>query len=233
MNKRNSLNFSLWVFCVRLAKKGLKSIQGFFRQFDLQYPNLSQTIQITFIYFFALIDLIHSILNTVFSLGYFPETLEKFYPLITAILEAPIFRLWSSPEKVFFLSYVVLEFMVVRSTFKFSKIVRYNILLIFSVLMLQGLAISYWDLLFHRQIAEVVSKWSFDQGAIIFTDKTLAIFFFLTTFMLFIVLYSYFYLNALRGEFPTFSRTLWLTDSIAFWLKIKTSTMPYGKKKER
>jgi hypothetical protein len=32
--------------------------------------------------------------------------------------------------------------------------------------MLQGLLISYWDLLFHRQIATPVAKWAY-QGALI------------------------------------------------------------------
>jgi hypothetical protein len=42
--------------------------------------------------------------------------------------------------------------MVVRSIFKFSKLVRYNILLVFSLLMVQGLVISYWDLLFNPEM---------------------------------------------------------------------------------
>lgn len=67
--------------------------------------------------------------------------------------------------------------MIVRTTFKFSKLVKYNVLLIFSMLMLQGLAVSYWDVLFHRQIATPVARWAYDGGALIFTDKPLAIVF--------------------------------------------------------
>jgi hypothetical protein len=41
-----------------------------------------------------------------FSLGYVPEILGPVFPLISAILQSPIFKIWASPEKVFFLSYV-------------------------------------------------------------------------------------------------------------------------------
>jgi hypothetical protein len=98
--------------------------------------------------------------------------------------------------------------------------------------MVQGLMIAYWDLLFHRQIASSVEKWAYDQGAIIHTDKRLAIFFFFNTFVLFASLYLYLYLRALNGKFATLPGLEWLTDSVAFWLRIKTPTMRFGKRKK-
>jgi hypothetical protein len=154
------------------------------------------------------------------------------FPLITYILQSPILKIWASPEKVFFMSYVVIEFMVVRSTFKFSKLVKYNILMIFALLMVQGLVISYWDLLFHRQIATPVAKWAYDQGAFIYTDKQLAIVFFLNTFVIFFLGYCYLYFQSIRGKFATIPYMEWLTDSVAFWLRIKTPTMRFGKRKK-
>jgi hypothetical protein len=232
MTKNNSTNSSFMRKILKIVKKTLKSIQKILRDFSIKYPNITQVIQLTFIYFFAVVDLLYSVLNNVFSLGYLPEILMPVFPLIKAILLSPILKIWASPEKVFFLSYVVIEFMVVRSTFKFSKLVKYNILLIFAMLMLQGLAISYWDLLFHRQIASSVAKWSYDQGAIIFTDKNLAIIFFFNTFVIFIITYIYLYIRAINGKFATIPKMEWLTDSIAFWLRIKTPTMPYGKRRK-
>ena len=232
MTKNNSTNLSLWKMFLKRGKKILKSIQKSLRDFSQKYPDVSQIIQLTFIYFFAVIDLMYAVLNNVFSLGYLPEILIPFFPLIKAILQSPILKIWASPEKVFFLSYVVIEFMVVRSTFKFSKLVKYNILLLFALLMIQGLVISYWDLLFHRQIASPVAKWAYDQGAIIYTDKSLAIVFFLNTFLIFIFGYVYLYFRAIRGKFATIPTMEWLTDSIAFWLRIKTPTMRFGKRKK-
>jgi hypothetical protein len=232
MAKNSSTNLSSWRLFVKKVKKGAKSVKKSLRNFSLKYPNISQIIQLSFIYFFAVVDLLYSVLNNVFSLGYLPEILLPVFPVIKSILQNPVLKIWASPEKVFFLSYVVIEFMIVRSTFKFSKLVKYNVLLIFSMLMIQGLVISYWDVLFHRQIATPVARWAYDQGAIIYTDKNLAIVFFLNTFFLFIFTYLYLYFRAINGKFATIPFMEWLTDSVAFWLRIKTPTMRFGKRKK-
>ena len=232
MTKNSSTNLSSWRLFVKRLKKGAKSVKKSLRNFSIKYPNVSQIIQLSFIYFFAVVDLLYSVLNNVFSLGYLPEILLPIFPVIKSILQNPVLKIWASPEKVFFLSYVVIEFMIVRSTFKFSKLVKYNVLLIFSMLMIQGLVISYWDVLFHRQIATPVARWAYDQGAIIYTDKNLAIVFFLNTFFLFILTYLYLYFRAINGKFATIPFMEWLTDSVAFWLRIKTPTMRFGKRKK-
>jgi hypothetical protein len=94
------------------------------------------------------------------------------------------------------------------------------------------LLISYWDLLFHRQIATPVAKWAYDQGALIFTDKSLAISFFLYL-CYFIVGYLYLYLTALNGicQIPGME---WLTDSVAFGyvLKLRVCDLENVKKKK-
>ena len=180
--KNNYMNSSLWQNILKSLKKKLQNLQKVISTYN---PKTLQIIQLTVIYFFAIVDLIYAVLNNVFSLGYLPEILIPVFPFIKYILQSPIFKIWASPEKVFFLSYVAIEFMIVRSVFKLSKLVKYNILLIFALLMVQGLVISYWDLLFHRQIASPVAKWAYDQGALIYTDKNLAIVFFLNTFIIF------------------------------------------------
>jgi hypothetical protein len=234
MIKNNSIeNLSIWESFVKSGKNFYFSLRKTLRDFSIKYPATTQVIQISFIYFFAFVDLSHSILSNIFTLGYFPELLKPLYPYIKSILVSPILKAWASPEKVFFLSYVAIEFMVVRQTFKFSKLIKYNILLIFSLLMIQGLAITYWDLLFHRQISTSVAKWTYDQGALIYTDKRLAVFFFLNTFLVFASTYIYLYTRALNGKFATIPGLEWLTDSVAFWLRIKTPTMRFGKRKKK
>jgi hypothetical protein len=220
---------SIWITIVKFLKLSLKRYRKFSEKFN---PIFLQTVQLTFIYFFAFIDLVYSILSNVFALGSMPELIKPVFPLIQAILQSPFFRIWASPEKIFFISYIVIEFMIIRTTFGFSKLVRYNILLVFSLLMVQGVMISYWDALFNRQIASVVANWAFDQGAIIGLDKDLASVFFFTTFVAFFFGYIYLYIKAINGYFFTFPGFFWLTDSVSFWLKIKTSTMRFGKRKK-
>ena len=115
---KSSPHLSLWQGILKILKKFLINFKSFL-SFN---PNVLQIVQLTFIYFFAVVDLLYAVLNNVFSLGYLPEMLLPFFPTIKAILQSPIFQIWGSPEKVFFLSYVVIEFMIVRSVFKFSEI---------------------------------------------------------------------------------------------------------------
>ena len=138
------------------------------QEFNKNYPNTSQSIQICFIYFFAMIDLVFAVLQNVISLGFVPVSLDPLLGTIRSILTNPILMIWASPEKVFFLSYLVIELMIVRKELGFSKLVRYNVLLIFALLMIQGLVISYWDLFFHRQITTSASQWIFGDGMFIY-----------------------------------------------------------------
>ena len=148
-------------------------------------------------------DLVYSVLNNIFSLGYLSESIIPFFSLISGILQSPVFKIWASPEKVFFMSYIVLEFMVIRNSLNFSKFVKYNILLVFALLMIQGLIISFWDLLFHREITDAVAIWAYDEGLVIASNKQLGVFFFLFTFIAFIFIYFHFYFNALKGKIVT------------------------------
>jgi hypothetical protein len=228
--KNNSSTSSVWQIVLNSLKKSLKRAQKFISRFS---PTTLQFIQLTVMYFFAVVDLFHSILNNVFALGYVPEALMPFYPFIQFILTSPLFKIWGSPEKVFFMSYVLIDLVLVRSVIKFSKLVKYNMLLLFACLMIQGLVVSYWDVIFHREIATSVAQWAYDGGTLIHTDKTIAVFFFFNTFIIFILGYIYLYLNAINGKFATFPGMEWLTDSVAFWLRIKTPTMRTGMRKKK
>jgi hypothetical protein len=230
-NNNTNTKLSLWRNFIRTIKTIITPIRETFQKFSKKFPNTAQNIQLTFVFIFAILDLFSSILNYLLSLGFLPETLRPFLPRIHEILVSPFLQIWASPEKVFFFSYMVIEFMVVRSVFKFSKLVRYNILLIFSLLMLQGLIISYWDLLCHREISMDTARWAYEQ-TILFSDKYLAFSLFYTTFIVFLILYFYLYVVALTGKFATFPGMDWITDSVCFWLKIKTPTMRFGKRKK-
>jgi hypothetical protein len=195
--------------------------------FNEQFPATYQIIQLTFVYFFAILDLTHSILGNLYSLGKFPEFLGPFLPFFKILLTHPVFQIFASPEKVYLLSFLVLEFMVVRKT-GFSKLVKYNILLIFSLLMVQQLVISYWDVLFHRSLAESAENWAYGGNPFLFNDVEMANAFFLNTFFWFVVMYIYLYIRAIQGKYATLPFLSVITDSVAFWLRIKTPTMRFG-----
>ena len=231
--KKINLIENFILFILSLLKQCFNFIKNQFQEFDKRYPRTSQVLQITFIYLFALIDLAYAVLTNVFSLGYLSESAISFFPFLNVILESPFFKFLASPEKVFFISYIVLEFMIIKKSVNFPKFIKYNILLVFSLLMLQGLIMNCWDLFFHREISSEMGNWVIDQGLMIGSNKQIAMFFFLFTFLVFLGIYSYFYLNALRGKIAIIPGFTWITDSVAFWLKIKTPTMKFNERKNK
>ncbi len=226
----NSNNSFLETFKKKLIK-AIKIIQRQFDAYSKDYPSTVQVIQLSFIYFFAFVDLLFGILTNVLALGDPPLLIQPFMGVIKAILTNPFFQFWNSPEKIFFISYLVIELMITRSIFKFTKLVKYNILMLFALLMIQGLVVAYWDVIFHREVCNGIGKWILDDMGFIYTDRFLAYLFFFFTFIVFVLLYSYLYIRAINNKFATLPGGEWLTDSIAFWLKIKTPTMRLGYRK--
>jgi hypothetical protein len=221
---------TLFIFYTKQSFVSLKEIT---QELSKKYPNTAQNIQLSFVYFFAFVDLVYGILNNLFSMGYNANIIQPIFPIIKAILTNPYLSFWASPEKVFFLSYFVIEFMVVRSVFKFSKLVRYHILLVFAVLMVQGLVLSTFDLCFHRDIISEVGKWTFEGGILFGTNYLAATVMFFITFAVFFILYVYLYISSLSGEFVSLKGCEWISDSVSFWLKIRTPTMNFGGKKRK
>ena len=81
MVKNNSLVSSIWENFLKV----FSLFQKKYRNFSLQYPNTSQTIQLSFIYFFAVVDLLHAVFSNVVSLNYLPEFLSPCFPFIKSI----------------------------------------------------------------------------------------------------------------------------------------------------
>ena len=106
MTSNNIKNKSRWRNFIRKIKMIVKPFQQSLDQFGQTYPNTAQNIQLTFVYFFAIVDLFASILNYLLSLGFLPEILRPFLPIIQQILLSPLLQIWASPEKVFFFSYL-------------------------------------------------------------------------------------------------------------------------------
>jgi hypothetical protein len=225
-NSQNSFSFQ---FFVTQLQKGF----GFFFQNNLvltfakniktltrKYSTIFQIFQLTCIYFFAVIVLFTSILSLLNSLDISPLYIPIFrIPVFQSILQAPIVKLIANPEKNFFLYLVILEFVINRPVVKLSLLVKYNILLIFTLEMFQNLIFAYWDLIFNKEMFVE------EMNAI---NKNIAFVISFVTLMLFLSLYIYSYFRALKGKFVRFPYMEWLTDSVAFWLRIKTSTMGSG-----
>ena len=191
--------------------KSLKKIIKSIRKISKRNRRIFEQIQLSFIYFFAVVVLTYTIRN---SLGYFPEMLFKLFPFLVPIFEIQALKILAAPEKTFVLYMLILEMFLNRSFFNFSVLVKFNVLLIFILEMLQNLLVSYWDILFNREL-DVLNG-----GVIIARTATMFFYFFL--FLFFFGIYCYSYVSSLSGNFPRFPGVLKsITDSVAFWLQIK------------
>ena len=124
--------------------------------------------------------------------------------------------------KIFSAELKIIELLINRSTFKFSTLIKYNVLMIFILEMLQNLLISYWDLLFTREL-EIF-------GGNTTVVKYASMLFFSFLFVCNFGIYFYCYVQSFRGKFPILKGPLSiLSNSVAFWLQIKFSK---DKKKE-
>lgn len=199
----------------------LTKISKKFRKTAKTNRRVFEQFQLTFIYFFAVVVLTYTIRN---SLGYFPEMLFRLFPFLVPIFDIQALKILAAPEKTFVLYMLIIEIFLNRSFFNFSVLVKFNVLLIFILEMLQNLLVSYWDILFNREL-DVLNG-----GVVIARTATMFFYFFL--FLFFFILYLYSYLSSLKGIFPKFPGVLKsITDSVAFWLQIKL--LKKGKKRKR
>ena len=97
------------------------------------------------------------------------------------------------------------------------------------MLMVQNSIISFWDTLFHRSISDKVEYWlrmNGSEGGLLHTDHLIAILFFVLTFFSFFYFYIDLYRKAISHQYgilPGFFNVI--SDSAAFWLRIKTPNM--------
>jgi len=186
------------------------------RRLSKVFPFLLQTIQLTIIYFFAMMNLFYSVTAI---LCYIPEFFEFVMPpFMTELIKSPVIRQALSPERTYFIYIFVFEFIIFRSTFNFSKLFKYNLLVIFILEMMQNLALGYWDVIFNRQFLNETPG----------VDVLVAIYIITFIHIVLFVSYIYSYCSAILGKYTSFPYMDWLTDSICFWLHIKTPRM--GKK---
>lgn len=202
----NHLNSSFFKRLVKSVKNCLKWL----RKTSKKNRQTFERFQLTFIYFFALIVLMYSIKTT---LGVFPESIFSVFPFLAPLFEIQALKIFAAPEKIFIVYLLVLEFVVNRSYFNFSLLVKYNVLQIILLEMIQNLMYCYWDILFNREL---------DIMRIGVFAKYATMLFYSILFVLYFSLYIYGYVRSLQGFFPVFPGALkYVSDSVAFWLRIK------------
>lgn len=215
-NKGNQTVNKLRKFLKKLRKTITKAIRNLEKN-----KRLLEQIQLTCIYIcgtFVLMNLLKS------SLGFFPAFLYKVFPFADIVFTSPYLRLFSSSEKTFAISLLILELAINRPIIKFSLLVKFNLLLVILMEMIQSTILGYWDLLMIRDLT-IITELSRSGKP----ERFATLVFFYIFFGLFFTLYLYFYSRAIRGKFPSFPQNPILEkiiESIAFWFHIKKEPNP-------
>jgi hypothetical protein len=205
---------------VKKIKKQLKKIENFVLKISKKYPLITQRIQLTAVYFFGFMVLLYSIQN---GLGEIPISIKIFFPFTKTLLNLSFFKILATPEKIFMFYWIVIELFINRSLYKLSLLVKYNILLIFILEMVQNLILVYWDLFMVREVTLSLNE--------PLTNPSLNILFYSSHFFFFTILYVYSYWKSMNNKFPSYPGNLRsITDSIAFWLHLKRTAENSDKK---
>jgi hypothetical protein len=208
---------SLWQKIVTILKRRLISFNISTRKFTKKYPTVLQSLQVTVTYTVAILSLFYSLIS---MLGGVPGMLESVIPpTLEKFVNSPIYSLFFAPERAYIIYLFTIEFVIYRKMFQFSPIIKYHILLIFLLEMVQNLLLSYWDLFFSGSMA----------GSAL--DMTIGMIFLALIFIVLFSSYFYGFFCAIRGKFAVFPHMNWLTNSVAIWLRIKKRNM--GKDKQK
>ncbi len=202
--KYNAIKASqIWSNLRMQIAKFYKKVKKFFKK----HPVLMENLQFCLMYSYAIIILVFAIRNVY---GAIPESITKIMPIINKIAQLPLFEFLATPEKTF-LIYLISSELVLNRDYA-SLLIKFHMLLILILEMLQNLIISFWDLLVHREF-EVAH----DDFAL-----TLAEPFFFIFFCIIFSTYVYCFIKAICGKYVSFYKPFEIiTDSVAYFFELK------------
>lgn len=209
---------------IKANNKTVNRVKIYFKQ----HPRQVERIQFTLIYLFGVFDLTFNTLYHAHLLGKFPTIFEPLFEPTRFIVSSFLAKIWGSPERVFFVSFWILKWLVIDSHSNLSKFAKYHILLIFASMMTQNLIVNTFDFFINREISSKIFATFYGINFTNYIDKQGMSYLFFLTFINYLCFFIYCYIQALRYKLIQIKNLEWFTDSIAFWVKIKTPTMNIG-----
>jgi hypothetical protein len=202
---------------VKAKKKGrkyIKKVWKYVTKSSDENPDTFKFFQLTTIYSLAFIALMYTIRD---SVGYFPEPVYTIFPFLKNVFRWSLFSILVSPEKTYFFYMLIFEVIIIRPVFDFSLVVKFNIMLIFILEMIQHLFLELITIIVVRE-SEVM-----DYGRVIpRIDQNVAMYLNTILFFSFCWLYWMAYFQSIKGSLPVYPGFLKvITDSSAFWLRLK------------
>jgi hypothetical protein len=191
-----------------MKQRKYKIKESYIKDIKIIFTNLVLFI----LYFFAITNLGYAIRNTI---GHFPDILYTFFPFMDYLFNLKFLKILATPEKMYIFYMLLLELCINKSIIELPIILKYNILLIFFLEMIQNLIICYWDLIFNKELLVYASNYYI-------YDKNVANFLGIIIFICFFNIYSIAFIQSICKQVPEFPGVLnEINKSITFWLKIK------------
>lgn len=199
-------------------KMGLKKFPESVRNYCEPNTYLWEKVQILCYYLFGLIDLYYYAFSQIVSSSEsFEQLVLGLFPNIYEVLSSPIIQFLTSPEKVFILSYVAIEFLLIKDIFNYTVLSKYHFLLVFATIMCQNLIMAFIDVGSDNTIRDGLSSiYTFTPDL---DEDAWVKFVVVSTCLLFTWLYIVFFLQGWAKKDATVPGFEWLTDSIALWFQ--------------
>ena len=190
-------------------REEIQKILKYFKNKAKVKRNLIEKIELTILYIYIYVLQLYTVANI---LGEMPHIYYEIFPGLQRFSGSAfsIIKLLASPEKTFIFYFVLLEFVVYRPIINFSIIVRFNIVYVFSLELLQNLVFAYIEFLFTRDFDKVVIHKGIINPLV------------WNVYLVVLITYIYSYCQAMRGRLPRLPFGCQkIVDSVAFWLKLK------------
>lgn len=192
----------------QLFSKFFRKLRRHFRKNEFFYEKLA----LSGIYFCANSVLLYSV--KMFS-GYIPAFIQHL-PFLNFIFESKFLKFLGRPEQSYVFYTFLFQFLIFKPVIRLSLLMRYNLLLLFTLEMIENLILGLWDTFLAREIM--------DGNAFIFGiyTKTISQGFLGIVYSFFFFTYLYCYICSLQNKYPKFPGEMKkITDSVLFWLKAK------------
>lgn len=209
---KKKLNFQFPTFVIKWVdhlKRMIQRSREKSRRFNKNYPLVIQRIQLLFLYFFGFCSFFYTASASLASTSENVEIIPRFLQEMT---QNPVTHFFFAPQRSFFFYLLTTEYMVLNPIVNFSKFFKYNVLYILLLQMIQNLALLYLDLFFNPAVD--MNDTSNDTELLFICSLSIFSYFFAVICTAFIM--------AMKNKFVQFPGLEFLTDSVCFWLKIKS-----------
>lgn len=186
-----------------------KSIQSFTFK-------LLENIEIILIYIYAFFGLNSNVFNII---GQIPNYLLYYFPFIYSLMIPKIINFNNSEKSIF--GYFIIMDIITKISLPFTKIVKFNLVLIILFQMFIILTNFCWDILLNSDLVESQLKLEYEFGFSEFKSESPFFYYdniFYSFFWLFyFIIYLYCFIYAIQKKFPKFpGHTQKIVDSIIF-----------------